>query len=61
MGCSPYQYVLRCRVERAKRLLLQRKLSIADVALTVGFSSQSHLTQHFRRHVGTTPKRFLKQ
>ncbi|WP_458789482.1 helix-turn-helix domain-containing protein [Adonisia turfae] len=61
LGCSPYQYVLRCRVERAKRLLLQRKLSIADIALTVGFSSQSHLTQHFRRHVGTTPKRFLKQ
>ena len=57
---SPYQYVLRCRIERAKRLLLQRKLSIADVALSVGFSSQSHLTQHFKHQVGVTPKQFLK-
>ena len=61
LGHSPYQYVLKCRVERAKRLLLQRKLSIAEVAFTVGFSSQSHLTQHFKKQVGTTPKRFLKQ
>ncbi|MGD1948715.1 MAG: helix-turn-helix domain-containing protein [Leptolyngbyaceae cyanobacterium] len=61
LGCSPYQHVLRCRVERAKRLLLQRKLTIAEVALAVGFSGQSHLTQHFKRQVGTTPKQFLKQ
>ena len=61
LGYSPYQYVLRCRVERAKRLLLQKKLSIAEVALTVGFSSQSHLTQHFKRQVGATPKQFLQQ
>lgn len=59
-GYSPYQYVLRCRVERAKMLLLQR-LSIAEVALAVGFTSQSHLTQHFKRFVGITPKQFLNQ
>ena len=58
---SPYQYVLKCRVERAKRLLIQKRLSIADVALTVGFSSQSHMTQHFKKQVGVTPKRFLHQ
>ena len=61
MGYSPYQYVLRCRVERAKRLLLQRQISIAAIALTVGFASQSHFTQHFKRIVGVTPKQFLNQ
>jgi AraC family transcriptional regulator len=31
-------------------------LAIADIALQVGFSSQSHLTQHFKRFTGVTPK-----
>lgn len=61
LGCSPYQYVLKCRIERAKRLLLQRQLSIAEVAIAVGFSSQSHFTQHFKRLIGATPKQFINQ
>lgn len=61
LGYSPYQYVLKCRIEQAKMLLLQRQLNIADVAFTVGFSSQSHFTQHFKRFVGATPKQFLNQ
>ena len=61
LGYSPYQYVLKCRVEQAKVLLLQRQLNIADVAFTVGFSSQSHFTQHFKRFVGATPKQFFNQ
>ena len=58
-GTTPYQYLIKCRIERAKALLLQEKLSIADVALEVGFSNQSHLTKHFKRLVGVTPKKFL--
>ncbi|MBE9011062.1 helix-turn-helix transcriptional regulator [Pseudanabaenaceae cyanobacterium LEGE 13415] len=60
MGPSPYQYVLQQRVEFAKRLLKQRDKSIAQVALESGFSSQSHLTQHFRKLTGTTPKAYRK-
>ena len=60
-GYSPYQYVIQCRIERAKMLLLQRQLSIAEVAFAVGFGSQSHLTQYFKRFVGITPKQFLNQ
>ncbi|MDJ0589827.1 MAG: AraC family transcriptional regulator [Pleurocapsa sp. MO_226.B13] len=59
-GTTPYQYVIQCRVERAKLLLQQRKLTIAEVATMVGFHDQSHLTYHFKRILGTTPKRFLQ-
>jgi len=55
-GISPHQYVIQQRVERAKSLLLKTDLAIADVALQVGFSSQSHLTQQFKRFTGMTPK-----
>jgi AraC family transcriptional regulator len=55
-GISPHQYVVQQRVERAKFLLLKTDLVIADIALQVGFSNQSHLTRHFRRLIGVTPK-----
>ncbi|WP_017301977.1 helix-turn-helix domain-containing protein [Nodosilinea nodulosa] len=56
MGISPHQYVIRQRVERAKVMLSKTDLAIADIALQVGFSSQSHLTQQFKRFTGMTPK-----
>lgn len=60
-GITPHQYVIRCRIERAKELLRQRKLSIADVATVVGFVDQSHFHRHFKRVIGITPKAFLQQ
>jgi AraC family transcriptional regulator len=56
MGTSPHQYVIQQRVERAKLMLLRTDLAIADIAIQVGFSSQSHLTQQFKRLTGLTPK-----
>jgi len=60
MGVSPHQYVIRCRIDLAKELLLQGQRSIADVALQVGFTSQSHFTKHFKRLVGVTPKQLSR-
>jgi AraC family transcriptional regulator len=57
-GTTPHQYILRERIVQAKRLLALRPLSIADVALTVGFASQSHFTTAFRCSVGVTPRRY---
>ena len=37
------------------RLLAREELSLADIALEVGCSCQSHLTTLFRKHLGTTP------
>ena len=55
-GISPYQYVIQQRLERAKQLLLQNQLSIAEVAQEVGFSEQSQLTRQLKRATGFTPK-----
>jgi AraC family transcriptional regulator len=56
IGTSPHQYVIQQRVEQAKLMLSKTDLAIADIALQVGFSSQSHLTQQFKRLTGMTPK-----
>ncbi|NJM70979.1 MAG: helix-turn-helix transcriptional regulator [Scytonema sp. RU_4_4] len=55
-GLSPYQYVIHCRIERAKMLLLQSQLKISEVASHVGFADQSQFTRHFKRLLGVTPK-----
>ncbi|MGL5924472.1 helix-turn-helix domain-containing protein [Chroococcidiopsis sp.] len=55
-GMSPHRYVIGQRVERAKLMLAKTDLAIANIALQVGFSSQSHLTQQFKRLTGMTPK-----
>lgn len=56
----PYRYVLELRLERAKLLLERTRLSIAEIALQCGFSSQSHFTAHFTRFVGVSPARFTR-
>lgn len=55
-GLAPHQFIIRCRVERAKELLLHSPLGIADIAAEVGFANQSHLNRHFKRLLGVTPR-----
>ncbi len=57
-GCSPHQFLIKCRVERAKELLVKSELSITDITYQVGFANQGHLTSHFKRLLGVTPKVF---
>jgi len=57
---SPHKFVVKHRLERAKALLRDTPLSIAQVAFDVGFSSQSHLTTAFRKEVGATPKQYQR-
>ncbi|HEY9663648.1 MAG TPA: AraC family transcriptional regulator, partial [Allocoleopsis sp.] len=56
LGITPHQYILQCRIERAKYLLQHSKLNIADIAIQSGFCDQSHLNRYFKRIVGVTPK-----
>ena len=60
MGLSPINYITRQRMERAKRLLAETELPIAEIALRAGFSSQSHFTTSFRRLAGVTPSTFRR-
>lgn len=59
IGLPPHLYQTQLRLERAKRLLSQGH-AIAQVALQVGFSDQSHLTRKFKRFVGVTPSQYVR-
>lgn len=55
---APYAWFLNRRIDRAKLLLERPELALVDVALQVGFCSQSHFTEAFRRRTGAAPGRW---
>jgi AraC-like DNA-binding protein len=57
-GLPPHAYRIARRIEEARLLLLDGH-PVADAAITVGFYDQAHFTRHFRRLVGTTPRRYV--
>ena len=61
VGLSPYQYILSARVSVAKEMLSKRDLSIADVALAVGFRDASQLNRVFQKLIGVTPTAFRRE
>lgn len=60
-GRSPHAFVLEKRVERAQRLILATRLSLAEIATSTGFCSQAHMTGVFRRLIGSTPGRIRRE
>jgi AraC family transcriptional regulator len=60
MGSSPHQYLLQQRVEQAKKLLKQTKLSIVEIAIECGFNSHSHFGKQFRLSTGIAPKDYRR-
>ncbi len=59
-GQSPHQHLIERRLARVKEALIVTERALTDIALDCGFSSQSHMTTAFRRHVSVTPMRFRK-
>jgi AraC family transcriptional regulator len=60
-GKTPHRYLTEQRVARACELLEDPHRAIVDVAMEVGFSSQSHLTSVFRRFMKTTPAAYRQE
>jgi len=59
-GHSPMAYLQLLRVERAKELLREGRVPIADIALLLGFCDQSHFSRAFRRVTGLTARGYLR-
>jgi AraC family transcriptional regulator len=59
-GVPPHRYHTSRRIERAKAMLAERKHSVTEVGLTVGFSETSSFTAVFRKITGQTPSRYYR-
>ena len=59
-GSSPYDYLLKIRLEKAKELLLQTELPIHEIAEQTGFNSTSNFLCFFKNHIGFSALKFRK-
>ena len=56
MGLSPNSFLTRCRIDKAKQLLMAPDgPSLQEIALSCGFATASHFAATFRRYEGVTP------
>ncbi len=60
LGVTPHQYLVRCRLRRAARLLGETSLPVTDIALDVGFADLSNFVRTFRRAAGVSPGSFRR-
>jgi AraC-like DNA-binding protein len=60
-GIAPFYWLAERRIDKAKELLADPRLSLAEIALAVGFSAQPHFTTAFKRATGTTPGEWRRQ
>lgn len=59
-GMSPHRYLLVHRVDHAKTLMDDHKLSLTQIALDCGFTNSSHFSAVFKKITGTSPRQFRR-
>lgn len=61
VGCSPYNYLIKLRIDEAKTLLQNTSTPVKQIAAEVGFNSLSSFGSVFKNITGVTPGFFRKQ
>lgn len=59
-GETPHRYIMMTRLQQARRLLLEGKQNLTEVALECGFSSSAHLSFAFQKEFSISPSQYRK-
>ena len=60
-GEPPHAYVMRRRFEKACHLMIASSESLSQIALSVGFSDQSHFCKRFKQALGQSPSNWRRE
>jgi AraC family transcriptional regulator len=60
-GEPPHAYVMRRRFEKASHLMIASSESLSQIALSVGFSDQSHFCKRFKQAIGQSPSNWRRE
>ncbi len=60
-GTTAFGYLRKHRMIQARQLLLENKMSIAEVARAVGYSHPGYFAAAFRKKFGVSPSHYLSQ
>ncbi|MEI9983357.1 MAG: AraC family transcriptional regulator [Aliidongia sp.] len=61
LGETPHAYVVRRRLDRAGRLMLESDAALSEIALTCGFADQAHFCRQFRQSTGQSPAAWRRE
>lgn len=57
-GCTPHAYITARRLDQARKLLLEHRLKVHEIAEALGFSSVATFSRWFSQHFGVSPSHF---
>lgn len=60
VGETPYQYVIRIKMQHAKAQLLTTEASVINIGMQVGYENSSHFSRAFKRSMGVSPTQLRK-
>ncbi len=60
-GTGAKEYITKIRIEKAKELIENTEMSIAEVSEKTGFASQSYFSTAFKGYAGITPSQYRQQ
>lgn len=60
VGCSPHDYLIKCRIENAKKMLWDSKNELKHIAVVCGFGCQQYMNKVFKSQTGLTPGQYRK-
>lgn len=60
-GTGAKEYITKIRIEKAKNLMENTDISIAEVSEKTGFASQSYFSTAFKGYTGITPSQYRQQ
>lgn len=61
MHITPFEYLMRVRIENSCRMLTENTLTVGEIALRCGFNSFSYFSKTFKRFTGCTPREYQKR
>ena len=61
VGDAPMEYLARCRIQKATRLLRESAMPISQIADVIGYESETSFNKAFKRRIGIPPGRFRAQ
>lgn len=60
-GKSIMDYVIMLKIETAKSLIVEKNLSLVEIAAQVGYDDYNYFTHLFKKRVGSSPLNYIKQ
>jgi len=61
IGCSPIEYLIQLRIDKATILLIKTDASLREIAMSVGYSDVYYFSRLFKKRVGVSPTQFRQR